>query len=114
MFDNKQIKQITKHFLNFLLQWKEEVDSGDVSDDVAEFGLCFNFTKYLADIDESCDAYEFLRIYMFNEDDTPFNSKKDISYYEETNQQTCHLNPKRVAWVDAKIKELENEFKTES
>lgn len=94
--------------LNFLKRWKEDPNQSS--------GLCYSFRLYLKGLGKSLmfimEAEDYLSKMFFDSglsECYPFGKPSD--FYSECKYKTCHLNPKRIKWVNDKIAELEANIK---
>lgn len=103
---------LNKHLLDFLRIWKKSVESESPKLEYTRAGLCKNFFDYLVDIhphNNNLRTFSFLSCVYFSDDSLPFNTLEP-SYSDEVVFRKIHLNPKRVAWVNKTIIELENRY----
>lgn len=96
------------HMLEFLKGWLAWVESGAGEHDFyfRDCGLCVSAREY--DMVEDTDIKAGLFDYFCGEE-YPFNGGMRMSYADEITRERCHLNTRRLAWVKAKIAELEGE-----
>lgn len=102
---------LNQHLLIFLRNWKKSVESDSPKLEYTRTGLCKNFFDYLVDIhphNNNLRTFDFLSCVYFSGDSLPFNELG--SYSDEVVYRKIHLNPKRVAWVNKTIIELENRY----
>jgi hypothetical protein len=94
------------HMLRFLKGWLAWVEAGAGEHDFyyKDCGLCVSAREY--DLVHDTDLEAGLQGYFAGEK-YPFNSGMRMNYAEEITSERCHLNPRRLAWVKAKIAELE-------
>ncbi len=88
-----------------LKEWLEDATSASPSWQVQSTGLC----SYMDDIDLVREMKAF-----WNEQGLdpnfpfPLTLVDSAGYFRESNSGTCHLNPRRLAWVRERIAEYEH------
>lgn len=84
------------HVRDALIAWQVEAKKENPNEDCREWGLCNWIGYYWLD--------EEIGNCFFKETVYPFDG--NINKYSSDSNK--HLNPKRIAWVDAKVIELTN------
>lgn len=101
-------KEINKAFLEFLKHWKEVTNMDVVPESFKRQGLCYNFKDFLKGLNipfsNNFDCYNYIDK-LTGVIDYPFN--QEVPYDIEYRRSSMHLNPKRIAFVDAQIERLE-------
>lgn len=104
-------------YLDFLKAYRAWLDDGAPQNEPfnRRTGLCHNLKRYVVahtrdggfDWTPITELHNRLKC-VFGDANFPFNEGNQAVYDEEANYIGCHLNPDRIAFVDAEIERLEN------
>jgi hypothetical protein len=101
-------------FYNFLIAWRDWARADKPSSQFVQSGLCPNYVNEWGNIGEREERRQFFSTrmkwefgYAYN---FPFN-RNSVEYYEEADASLSHKNPHRLAWVERKIAEYEENKK---
>jgi hypothetical protein len=100
------MSELMKQFLSAWLVWAESGE-GEYKFD-SGFGLCTNSRYWCERNGHPRRLLEDELIAMWDEEGLdeayPFSNGYGIVYNKETNEETTHLNPRRLAWVRDTLK----------